>query len=233
MSYNPDYPTDQTAGWLAHTYQDTSNNAMFYWNGSSGAFGYDYNSRRNAGSPMNPVNPFTQFGQYGQPKATTIPESAVQPFSSYPPATPQQNMGLNAMVESRRNMVTPQTAPQNNPWAQPQPQMPAPQPQAPVFDPYACNPGYFGGYMPGPRVDMNTSALYGNNQFGFDKHNSWENYYTQNRPLPMPVVDWRNPQPQQCANMYNIPKGPQYPTNQNATSCSWTDISKTNWSDAL
>jgi hypothetical protein len=87
--------------------------------------------------------------------------------------------------------------------------------------------------MPGPRVDMNTSALYGNNQFGFDKHNSWENYYTQNRPLPMPVVDWRNPQPQQCANMYNIPKGPQYPTNQNATSCSWTDISKTNWSDAL
>ena len=72
MSYNPDYPTDQTAGWLAHTYQDTPNNEMFYWNGSTGAFGYDYNSRRNAGTPMNPVNPFAQFGQYGQPKATTI-----------------------------------------------------------------------------------------------------------------------------------------------------------------
>ena len=229
--YNPDYPTDQTAGWLAHTYQNLPSNEMYYWNGASGSFGYDVNSRRNMGTPMNPVNPFSQYGQYGTQNQGSIPESAVQPYSSYPPSTPQQNMGLNSMVESRRNMTTPQTNPQSNPWAQ-QAQMPTQTPQPQAYNSYMNNPGYFGGYMPGS-IDHNTSALYGSTQFGFDKHNTWENYYTQNRPLPMPTIDWKNQQGCGC-NMYSIPSGPQYPTpNQGANNCSWSDISKTNWNTIL
>lgn len=233
--YNPDYPTDNTPGFLAHTYQGVSQPDMFYWNGQAGMFGgsygsYDANSRRN----INPVNPFTQFGQQ-KPAAQMIPESAVQPFSSYPPATPQQSYGLNSIVESRRNMPAP-TVQQNNPWAQ----TPAPQMAAPVVpdqtNSYIPQNAYFDpGYMPA-KIDMNTAALYGGGyQMSYDKHNAWDNYYTQARTLPMPSIDWHGaPNCQQCGmNMYNAPKAPQYPTNQfKPANMNWADIAKTNWSEA-
>ena len=230
MSYNPDYPTDQGAGFLQHTYQPQQSD-MFYWGGGMNPYGtmgmgFNDGSRRNT---MNPVNPFAQFGQTpAQPQA--VPEQAVQPFSSYPPSAPTaQPMGLNSMVESRRNIPAPQ-APQNNPWATPQFQTPSQQTMA-VFNSIPSqqqtatwfDPNCYGG--PGYRVDMNTMSLYGNNTTGFDRHNSWENYYTQNRPLPMPIIDWKA---QQSFN--NPATMPQYSVQQFPTAQqSWKDIAEQNW----
>lgn len=235
-NYNPDAPVDNTGGFLQHTYQ-AQNNDMIYWNGNSMMglnpnVGYNDGSRRNIMNPVNPmgapVNPFSQFGQ-AQPQA--IPESAVQPFSSYPPSSPStapQNLGLNSMVESRRNTPPTQPTVQNNPWA-PQPQVP----QYPVQP--LCQPinGYFDpNVTPGYRVDMNTMALYGNGQFGFDKHNSWENYYTQNRTLAMPSINWNQPVQSMVPQGYAAYSQPvvQYPVNQfQPVNQSWKDIAEKNW----
>lgn len=237
MTYNPDAPVENTGGFAQHTYQPPQND-MFYWSGAMGAFGpnmgYNDGSRRNT---MNPVNPFAQFGQ-NQPQA--IPEQAVQPFSSYPPSAPMaapvapQPMGLNSMVESRRN-VPPTPVGQNNPWAQPQQatpqypvqptytQVPGQMPMAGWFDPNMGAPGF--------KIDMNTMALYGGNTFGFDKHNSWENYYTQNRPIGAPNINWQAAPPQLPPGYaaYQQPAA-QYPMSQFPTSQqSWKDIAERNW----
>jgi hypothetical protein len=241
-TYNPDAPQPNTGNWLQHTYQPQQNDS-FYWGGSFGNsfgpnMGYNDGSRRN--TPINPVNPFgTQgpnpFNTFGQVNPNTqagIPETAVQPFSSYPPSTPQPGMGLNGLVESRRNTPLP-TAPQSNPWATqptvpqftPQaPQMSWNQPQVNPFDPYACQ-------GPGNALPMNTVALYNNNnQFGFDKRNSWENCYTQYRPLQTPAGNWNNQNNQFGYNQYQqsavqYPNMNQIPTSQQ----SWKDIAIKNW----
>jgi len=230
--YNPDYPTDQGAGFLQHTYQNTPRNDMYFWGGFSGNPSGCYNdgSRRNMMNPVNPAapNPFAQFGQ----TQSTVPEQAVQPFSSYPPSPMAQPGGLNAAIESRRNIPN-QMPNQNNPWAKPQapamngfnPTTPAPQ-QPPMY--FDQNP--YGNYYYGP--DTNTLALYNNNSFGFDKRNSWDNYYTQNRPYPMPTINWREQQQQQqncygpnqfCMNQYQIQPFPTAPMN-------WKDKAMENWS---
>ena len=243
-NYNPDAPTDNTAGFLQHTYQAPTNDT-FFWNGSGingfgNGIGYNDGSRRNAMNPVNPgccaPNPFTQFGQQ-QPQS--IPESAVQPFSSYPPSTPcaipaqQNSFSLNSMVESRRNAPPTQVG-QNNPWA---PQQQAPQypvaPQQPQF-PQPSLGSYFDPNMtPGFRVDISSSALYGQSSFNFDKHNSWDNYYTQNRTIGMPNINWQ-------PSNYSVPQGyaaysqptAQYPVNQfQTTQPSWRDIAEKNWSN--
>ena len=243
-TYNPDAPVENSGGFLQHTYQAQDNN-MFYWNGNNvGGFnpgmGYNDGSRRNVMNPVNPncgaPNPFTQFGQ-AQPQS--IPESMVQPFASYPPSTPcavpTNSFGLNSMVESRRNTPPTQTAPQNNPWAQPQVQQPqmAPQQNPFQFNQPCC---YDPNMTPGFRVDMNTAALYGNNQFGFDKHNSWDNYYHQNRTIDMPVINWQQQAQAMAPQGYAAWSQPQaqYPVNQLKTSNqNWKDIAERNWSANL
>lgn len=239
--YNPDYPTDNGIGFQQHTYQQQQN-TYNYWNGGTGMMDsymnpYGMDSRRNMSGPMNPVNPFNQFGSNQQ---NMIPESQVQPFSSYPPSAPMANAtgSLNGLIgDSRRNMVQPTTT--NNPWA-PQ-QTPAPiQPQQtqlqnPYMNPYMNNPY---GYVDIPRMDSSTAALYtnyGNSFAGFDKKNAWDNYYTQSRALPMPVVDWRQQQvnPMQYQYQYQQQPQPQYPINQMQTAQqSWKDIAERNWSTA-
>ena len=243
--FNPDYPSSTGANFLNYTYQQNQNPSYYYpgnngYNNPPYGYGYDNNyqpdSRRNM---MNPVNPFSQFGQT-QP--TSIPENAVQPFSSYPASTPQQaqqqQMGLNAMIEgSRRNLTSVNVNPADNPWAQNQ-QIPVNNnpfyPQAPVntfnmngcYDPY--NPLF-------NSIEPSMMALYGG--FGtpstFDKSNVWDNYYTQTRPLNLPNIDWTAMQNQQQYQynqpMYNQPQYPvqQYPTAQQ----SWKEIAERNWAN--
>lgn len=240
-TFNPDYPTSQSAGFLQHTYQTPQQSDLYYYPGSMNSYNAygmpQCDSRRN--TPMNPVNPFAQFGQT-QP--ASIPESAAQPFSSYPPATPmgqQPPMGLNSMIESRRNIPS---TPNNsvNPWA-PQNTFNAnamPMTQAPVA-PFNTIPGcmptngwFDGGCTPGYKIDMNEMALYGNNPFGFDRHQSWENYYTQNRTIPMPAIDWRAIS-EANAPYNNRPAAPQYPVNQYPTpQTNWREMAERNWSSS-
>ncbi len=232
--YNPDYPVEQTGGFLQHTYQQQPTNTSFYWNGGCAVPGCGMDSRRNI---MNPVNPFNTFGQVGMNQPQDIPESAVQPFGTYPPSTPQQNMGLNAMIDSRRSMGNQNFAAQNNPWA---PQQPTPQTQS-VFgavpaqpqqyqaDPYA---GYGNTYVPN---DPNTRALYADFGGSFDRHNSWDNYFTAPRQIQPPTIDWRaasNPQ----ANMYNQWQnsgfGMQpsvFGQTPNTAGANWNEIQAQNW----
>lgn len=231
--FNPDYPTSTNpGGFLRHTYQQPQQNDLYYYAGGNMGFGGvmppQCDSRRNV---CNPVNPFTQ--QFGQTQQTNaVPETAVQPFASYPPATPMQNMGLNGMIESRRNVPTPIVG-QSNPWLQQQaqPQMPMMPMQNNQFNPLPGAPtgGWFDpGFIPGYKVDLSMAALYGDNKFGFDKHNAWENYYTQNRTLPMPNINWNAAaQPQ---GYYNQPMTPQYPVQQFPTSqANWKEIAEKNW----
>jgi hypothetical protein len=260
--FNPDYPQDDGSNFLMHTYQQNQMQNSMYWNGSSfgpmmGMPGFnDPSSRRN----LNPVNPFQQFGQtvpqqpnpytqFGTNNNGAIPESMVQPFGTYPPATPagNQQMGLNSLIDSRRNMNNPIQVSQNNPWATPQQQSPAPQPtqgayQDPnnAFNPFANN-GYNAFdlnqyYMNnGFKVDMATAALYQNNgPTSFDKNNAWDNYYTQYRPLMPPQnINWR-PNPQAQGSPFNLQAPqpyamPQYPVQQYATPQNWNDIADRNW----
>lgn len=242
--YNPDYPTDNNGGFQQHTYQPQQN--MYnYWDGGMGMMNtymnpYNMDSRRNGMMPMNPVNPFNQFGQTQQ--NNVIPENMVQPFSSYPPSTPMGNAsgGLNSMLaDSRRNINQPTT--NNNPWApqqnMPAPIQPAPQPQQnPYMNQYAGYQNPYGGYFDIPRIDMNTAALYGGlgSGLGFEKKGgTWDNYYTQTRALPMPVVDWRQQQMNPIQNQYQPQMQPQYPIQQmQTTQQNWKDIAERNWSNS-
>ena len=236
-TFNPDYPTSNTAGFLQHTYQTPQQSNLYYYPGSSaspyGIPASNNDSRRNAMNPVNPygaVNPFNQFG--GQ-QAPAIPESAVQPFASYPPSTPmnaptQPPMGLNSLVESRRNIPSTNTPTSSNPWATQQtpPQSNPFQTPQPTQQAY----GLFDSNYPGFRVDMNSMALYGDNSCGFDKHQSWNNYYTQPRTIPMPNINWNAQQsPQAC---YNQPL-PQYPVPQYPTAqANWKELAEKNWSNS-
>lgn len=218
--FNPDYPVDDGASFLMHTYQKPEQTSM-YWNGgySGMSMSMPYNdptSRRN----FNPVNPFQQWGQ-GQPQQpfqpfqpqnmqfgtnannTGIPENMVQPFGTYPPSGPQQpNMnGLNSFIDSRRNMNNPVQVSQNNPWATPV--APTQDPNANAFqqqpysNPFATQPmyGYDQNYYGNNgffKVDMSTAALYNNSGSALNKNNAWDNYFTQYRPLPQPQnINWR------------------------------------------
>lgn len=212
--YNPDYPTDRGYGFAQHTYQPAPHTDMFYWGGSNG-FGPSFNdgSRRNMfnnpmmNNTMNPTNPVAPnpFQQYGNQSAT-IPESAVQPFSSYPPSTPMPNNGgLNSMVESRRNVLAATSVGnQNNPWAvkstPPVPSPSIPTTQTPSNNawgtPNPCN--YYG--------PNEYNSLYNNHpSYGFNKQGRWENYYTQTRTFPMPNIDWNNNNMQNQYNQYGYP----------------------------
>lgn len=241
--YNPDYPSDQTGGFLQHTYQGQNNNQQFYWNGGygfPGQYGYGADSRRNA--TMNPVNPFNTFGQTGMGNNSfDIPESAVQPFGTYPPATPQQNMGLNAMIDSRRNMGQPNVPQGNNPWA-PAPATPTPQTQAvfgavPTTQQYQYGYNPYAGYGFGVPNDPNTRALYGDFGPSFDRHNSWDNYLTDRRPIQPPVIDWRSAgNPNNQLNNQWTNSGYMQPAffgGNNAApgqnNLNWNDIAAQNW----
>ena len=252
--YNPDYPVDDGASFLMHTYQKPQQTSM-YWGGGYGMMNMPYNdptSRRN----FNPVNPFQQWGQQQpvQPQNSmfgnnnnngAIPENMVQPFGTYPPSSPQpMQMGLNSLVDSRRNMNNPVQVSQNNPWATPaqqaQPQLPPMQQNTNPFQPQQQNPFTGFGYVDPNyyannfRVDMATAALYNNNGTTLDKNNAWENYFTQYRPLQQPQnINWRpNEQYQQNPFTLQSPQPyamPQYPVQQYSMSQNWNDIATKNW----
>lgn len=252
--YNPDYPVDDGASFLQHTYQKPVQQSSMYWNGGYGILNMPYNdpaSRRN----FNPVNPFQQWGQaqpvqpqqtqFGTNQNGSIPESMVQPFGTYPPATPMGNqpMGLNSLIDTRRNMNNPTQVSQNNPWATPAQQttpVPAMAP-APVQNPftqptYSYVDQYCNMYNQGYKVDMATSALYNNSGLSLDKNNAWDNYFTQYRPLMPPQnINWRpNEQYQQNPFGLQAPQPyamPQYPVQQYSVPQNWNDIAERNWSN--
>ena len=259
--FNPDYPQDDGSNFLMHTYQQPQNTSM-YWNGSNfgmmGMTGFnDPSSRRN----LNPVNPFQQFGQgqqqnqpnpfqqFGNNNNGAIPESMVQPFGTYPPATPAGNqpMGLNSFIDSRRNMNNPTQVSQNNPWATPQPVQANQQPMPDnSFNPFTnMNMGYNAFDMNnyynnnGFKVDMATSALYQNNgNTTFDKNNAWDNFYTAYRPLiPPQNINWRPQENGYQQNPFTLQSPqpyaqPQYPVQQYATPQNWNDMAERNWANA-
>jgi hypothetical protein len=248
--FNPDYPTDNGGNFLMHTYQQPQQQTSMFWNGQSfgmlGGMSYmnDTSSRRN----FNPVNPFQQFGQ-AQPAATnpfannnnngSIPEQFVQPFGTYPPATPNGNpMGLNALVDSRRNMNNPVQVSQNNPWATQQPAAPAapvaPVAQMPQMPTNPCMNPYDPYGMGGFKIDMSTAALYNASSIpSFDKSNSWDNCYTKYRPLMSPNnIDWYGQyNGQQSSFMLQAPQpqAMQYPVQQYNVPQNWNDLAERNW----
>lgn len=251
--FNPDYPVDDGASFLQHTYQKAPQTSM-YWGGGYGMMNMPYNdptSRRN----FNPVNPFQQWGQtqpvqpqntmFGNQNNGAIPESMVQPFGTYPPSSPQPvgQMGLNSLIDSRRNMNNPVQVSQNNPWAAPTttaPQVPAvPQQNTNPFqqqNPFAgfgyVDPNYYANNF---RVDMATAALYQNNGTTLDKNNAWENYFTQYRPLAQPQnINWRPEQQYQQNPFLQAPQPyamPQYPVQQYNVPQNWNDIAAKNWNN--
>lgn len=201
-----------------------------YWGNPS----YQADSRRNIGNaPANPVNPFAQYGQVGQTQY--IPESAVQPFSSYPPSTPSGISGaggLNSFVETRRNTVPASTAPQNNPWVANQPATV----QAPVQT------------MTQPQNALTWGCIAPENHYsgpqwnypvaGFDKKGCWQNEYTQPKQLDMPANAWQSvyQQPAQ-QNVFGGYQQFNYSTLDlnSGTHCqpvadNWLDIATKNWS---
>ena len=202
-------------------------NGGSYWGSST----YPSDSRRNLGAQcaVNPVNPFSQ---YGQVQNNSIPENMVQPFSSYPPATPAGAMGapvagagLNAFVESRRN--APQanaTTPQNNPWAQQT--TPAPvQPNALNYQPNCATCGFMNG----------GSGAWNYSVSSFDKKNVWNNEYTRPRPLDMPYDAWKNVNkpaaPVGGYDQYNYTTlGLNTLTSHQPVAENWNDIATKNWS---
>lgn len=234
--FNPDYPSSTGTDFLQYTYQNQQQNNMYYYPGNgynTNPYGYGYgnnpqsDSRRNV---MNPVNPFNQFGQNQQ---NAIPESAVKPFSSYPPATPMgapsQPMGLNSLVESRRNIptnTTPNTS--SNPWATQQQPQPNPFQAQQNTTNFGMN-GCYDPYNPAYKIDPSMAVLYGNtNPTPFDKHCSWDNFYTQPRNIDMPNINW-NAQYNNNQACYNNPL-PQYPVQQYPTAQqNWKEIAEKNW----
>ena len=237
--YNPDYPTPDASGFLQYTYRPQQN-IYNYWDGgmamNMGATPSYFNSYPNADSrrnTMNPVNPFNAFGntQPGMPN-TQMPTNG-----AFPTTVPMGNAaagGLNAMInDSRRN--APQNETSNNPWAPQQPQNN--QMNVPT-NPYANNPMAYGPYgfsgtscfnQPSPLVNCGMSL-----PTNFTTKNAWDNYYTQSRALPMPVIDWRQ-QPQQMQNPYQQPQQmqPQYPLQQIPTvQQNWKDIAERNWKNS-
>jgi len=245
--YNPDYPNTENAGFIQHTYQaQQQNNDMFYVNGQAvynpfAPTGYQSDSRR----AINPVNPYGVYPNPNQPmngynpQNQAIPESQVQPFSSYPPSTPLGNVpnmgGLNSLVDSRRNFDN--TLPQNNPWITQNPAPTYTQPQN-NFN----NNGYGGNFNNGypstfGNVESNTLALYSSGSMGYNrKVGAWDNCYVQNRAIPMPVIDWRqqqqNQQNQQNQQVYSYQPNmqPQFPPQYQNTQANWAEIAVKNWS---
>lgn len=259
--YNPDYPVDNGNSFLMHTYQQPQQNNTMYWNGGYGMMGgmqYDMNSRRN----FNPVNPFQQYGQVPnvipqqnvnpfapQQNNGSIPESMVQPFGTYPPATPNgAQPALNQFIDSRRNNMNPVQVNQNNPWATPQSTQQAQpqQQQMPQFPAYPSSlPANYGwdpyGFNCGFKVDMTTAALYNPQSVpSFDRNNSWDNCYTKYRPLMSPYnIDWRGQNAQYQQNPFSlqapqpVQQMPQYPVQQYNVPQNWNDAAERNWAQSV
>lgn len=246
--FNPDYPTAggsflrSTAG-----YNQTQANpfdSMYYGGGNPFNTMYQQNndSRRNIGcfnqQPMMAQHP--SFATQQQ----QLTEQQLQPFSSYPPAYPQQqqvqNMGgipstgLNANLNSRRNNVAPI-------MASTQPQQPTVAttaiPQQQVFNPYASYMNNMNGCN-----DPALAALYNVNITPFDRKSCWDNAYTQCRP-ETPVINWSQYSQQQSLTNLNpaaqysaYMQQPHYPTMMAApqqsypsTDKTWLEIAKNNW----
>lgn len=219
-------------------YRPGDNSSVYNFNGYNGgtywgAPSYPSDSRRNLGN-QNVVNPVNPFSQYGQVQSNAIPENMVQPFSSYPPATPVGSMGspvagagLNAFVESRRNAVPAGTAPQNNPWAQQAAPAQVPQINALNVQPNCASCSFLNG---GSNNPWNYTVS------SFDKKNVWNNEYTQPRPLDMPYDAWKNvnQQAQQGPNAYGqfnyATLGLNNFANHQPVSENWNDIATKNWS---
>lgn len=233
--FNPDYPTN-VGYFTQHTYENTNpSEQSYYYNGGavnpfaqSSQFNQQTaqpDSRRNVGLPNN-----TQTVNNGYPQNNTqqaVPETQIQPFSSYPSGTPNNGNGqvpFNSLIDSRRNVGLPNNTQQvtqnnvQNPWiAQPA--------GSTTTYPYNYNiPVNSYGY---PGVEIATSALYDDpNKFGFDrKQGCWENMYTTPRVPTAPDINW-NAQSQQNLNPIGYQQNiVQYPR----TNESWADIAKNIW----
>ena len=250
--YNPDYPSSASS-FAQYTYQPTAQADMYYYAGgnnamfSGGPFNDPYaygqpDCRRNfGGMPMNPVNPFQQFGQ---PNAQmSVPEDQIQPFSSYPPSAPTQTpngnaapMGLNSLIDSRRNITQNTSTASMSPWAQQKQntmQAPVQVPQTIPTVPQNTNGWFNNGYNMGYNVDMNMQSLYGNTSFGFDRHDTWDNYYTKERQLPPPNINWGAIN-EAHAPYNNRPVQPQIPANQcPVPSVNWRESAEKIWNQNL
>lgn len=213
--YNPDYPSSDCS-WAQNTYIPT---AMQQTQPYQTVFNpFDPTSRRNVGQPTNypaqtagGYNIFQQNPLYQQ--QYIVPESQVQPFSSYPPAQPPQtaNMGFNQLaIDSRRNMG--QQVVGSNLWNNAQ----TPVQQTEVA--YGYNvPQYTGPY----------------NNFApvFDKKTPlWDNYMTAPQQIAAPQIDWSAVQSAQNQQQYgyntNCVNYQINPANKN-----WVEIATQNFAN--
>ena len=187
---NPDYPVPGTSQFLRPQYTETADPGFYYMGGGINPFDQPM---------MNPMFSMPQpMGNNGMGDSRRfLPD--VQPQMNTPQPS-QQQMGLNAFVESRRQ-VTPQPAPVS-PWAQmtPQPMAPAGQPFAPQFmDPMTMVP--YGNYS-----DMAHGAMCP----PINRKMMWGDNATPNMFYDMPNIDWNGVQkPQQPVpqNQMYAPQG--------------------------
>mgnify|MGYP006053845635 FL=1 len=227
--YNPDYPTLEDGGFL-NSYRTPVQNTYFYggtqpaWNPFNQG---DPTSRRNMPYPTTPMTGGVPFGgtpyptqnpyqqqQVPQQGTTVIPEQNVQPFSTYPPAKQMNPNDLNAFIESRRNIPSPQT----NPWATPQTVNPSPQAY--------CTPDPYHTPWEAPFMGTYGTMKDGMTVQPIDRKNLWgDNPFSQPSPVAPPQIDWTAAMKNatNTAPMFNNAYGYSYPAqNQNV-----------NWFDAV
>lgn len=179
--FNPDYPTT-SYGWNAFTYQpyDQQQVGSVYYNGQ--------------GSPnpfANPVTPSDSRRQIGQNFATN--------WNGQPPQQqPQQPAYGYASPYAPQQPVNPATTVAQAPNSYNGPSMLSPNAFA--------SPTNFGG-----SPDASFDCIYNNQYTAWDKSSSapaWNNYYTQERQVPPPPIDWtasqRPAQQNTFANGYSI-----------------------------
>lgn len=228
--YNPDYPTSNAGGFSQHLYHPENNNSMFYYGGATGYSSFNMpspfgnvqpDSRRNDGLNAQVMPQVPQMPTYPQGN------NGVMPFSSYPqnPNEPNQQMGFNSLVESRRYDNQPVNV-GNNPWANPQPiaQMPNPI----VSQPATPSPWSYPTTAPSYYNDPSCAALYMNQKIGFDRSvSAWDNAYTMPRQIVPPNINWN--QANQNQFQY-VPSQPVYPAfSGQQTPMSWKDMADRNW----
>ena len=175
---NPDYPVPGTSQFLKPQYNETPDPGFYYMGGAINPFA----------PPMNPYMNPQMMNQNGFESRRFLPEPQTQP-------QPQQNMGLNAFVEMRRQTQPMPQPPQVSPWAQMNNPPVAPMNNANMFmqpyvDPMSFRP--YGNYS-----DMAHGAICP----PINKKMMWGDNAMPNMVYDMPNINWNAAPTQQ--SMYN------------------------------
>lgn len=229
MNYtNPDAPVSG-GNWLANTYAPFQQAPVY-------SVGY---------APQNPFanindasrrtmvsNPALAYGQIQPPVQNSTTQTVMQPFSSYPPATPATS-SLNQLAVTTQASGNTAAMTQNNPWAtpavQPTPSSFVAPMSAPQVQPLVPSLGYGSTITPTLTYDFSSTTAW-------DKKNGSPWPQPAEFTMNTPVVNWNQYSSSPSVNGYYAPSTantlqPQYPTNFSTTpiTSDWTAICETNF----